>query len=71
METITYVTAYYDIGRESWKEFSRSNESYLKNFNHLLNIVKKTNNNLIVFLDVKFLYLTFPKTENVMLINLS
>jgi hypothetical protein len=65
METITYVTAYYDIGRESWKEFSRSNESYLKNFNHLLNIVKKTNNNLIVFLDVKFLYLTFPKTENV------
>lgn len=32
----TFVTSLYDIGRERWPHFSRSYDSYLRRFSHLL-----------------------------------
>jgi GR25 family glycosyltransferase involved in LPS biosynthesis len=46
---ITYVTAFYDIGRDNWKFFQRGTEEYFKCFEKFL----KMNINIIVFIDSK------------------
>lgn len=38
---LTYVTAFLNIGRESWKEFSRSTEKYLNDFLPFLDLFEK------------------------------
>lgn len=51
MKSVCYVTAYLDIGRESWKTFSRSFEKYFSAFSILLNLCKKEKQRLVVYID--------------------
>jgi len=46
---ITIVTAFYDIGRENWTNYSRSIDEYLNSFKEYL----KLDYNMIVFMDSK------------------
>ena len=46
---ITIVTAYFDIGRGSWKSFSRSTDEYFRNFSRLCYL----ENDLILFTESK------------------
>lgn len=40
-EILTYVTAFLNIGRDSWKEFSRTNEKYFNDFLPFLDLFEK------------------------------
>ena len=37
MSNTEFVTAFYDIGRESWKEFSRCTDVYIQRFHNMAN----------------------------------
>jgi hypothetical protein len=56
METC-YVTAFYDIGREKWEQFSRSLDKYMENFIPLLKLFDRatTSRELIIFIDERHL----------------
>lgn len=47
MNAITLVTAFFDIGREEWKGFSRGREKYLDYFAHWARL----KNPLVVYTD--------------------
>ena len=50
MNNITIVTAFYDIGRETWSSYSRTNEEYFSCFKLLCQLKNK----IIVFTQSKF-----------------
>lgn len=52
MEKITFITAFFDIGRNQWKEgnFSRSNDKYINLFQEWASIFE---NDLLVYTDVE------------------
>ena len=52
MGRITFITAFFDIGRKQWSEgnFSRSNEKYLAYFKEWASV---SGNDLIIYTDVK------------------
>jgi hypothetical protein len=53
---ICYVTAYYDIGRSSWGNFTRTFDDYLKSFEPYINLFKTDKSDgdiLVVFIDKK------------------
>lgn len=52
MGRITFITAFFDIGRKQWEKdnFSRSNEKYLRYFEEWASVCE---NNLIVYTDVE------------------
>lgn len=50
MNNITIVTAFYDIGRETWSSYSRKNEEYFSCFKLLCQLKNK----IIVFTQSKF-----------------
>jgi hypothetical protein len=57
MTQLVYVSAFLDIGRESWKEFKRTYSDYLNSFQPILNLFLKANNEkfkLLLFLDSKY-----------------
>ena len=45
LKELTIITAFFDIGRENFKEFSRSNDQYLEYFKFWARI----QNNLVVY----------------------
>lgn len=56
MSSITYVSAFYDIGREKWKKFPRSFNQYLNGFRPFINLFSRPHNeiscyNMVVFID--------------------
>ena len=50
MNDITIVTAFYDIGREDWKYFSRKTSYYFECFERLCQLKNK----IVVFSEIKF-----------------
>lgn len=50
MNKITIVTAFYDIGRECWSSYARSNDEYFRCFKLLCQLKNK----IVVFSQVKF-----------------
>lgn len=72
---IYYATCFYDIGRSDWKNFSRTFDEYLTEFEPLLELFSKENEDkhkLFVFLDEKFIKLFQEKNipVNVMVIKI-
>lgn len=54
---ICYVTAYYDIGRESWPYFSRTFDDYLAHFKPYIKLFDKSisdNDEMFVFIDERY-----------------
>ena len=47
---ITIVSAFYDIGRTDWKDFSRSTDVYFKAFETMCSL----ENDIILFTEEKF-----------------
>ena len=50
MDNITIVTAFFDIGRENWKNWNRNNVQYLNNFKFWARIKNK----MIIYTEPKF-----------------
>lgn len=69
MNNICYVTAFLDIGRNDWKHFNRSVETYFNSFLNLCNLFDKTENKLIIFLDDKYEIKGEKENINVIKIN--
>lgn len=54
---ITYVSAFYDIGRSEWKHFKRSFDEYLESFIPFISLFKKADKQdhfMILFMDVRY-----------------
>lgn len=66
---ICYVTAYTDIGRDSWNDiFSRSFDVYLNGFIPLVNLFRKSSSDqyeLIAFIDKRYYKVVSALTENI------
>lgn len=53
INNIVYVTAFFDIGREKWKNLSRTVDYYFNSFKNFLTNVK--NKNIIAFIDDRYI----------------
>lgn len=63
---ITYVTSYYDIGRENWEEFGRKNSEYINAFDNIISLFEKNSDEkLITFIDEKYFDLINKKIEHI------
>lgn len=50
MNDITIITAFFDIGREAWKNWNRNNEQYINNFKFWARIKNK----MVIYTESKF-----------------
>ena len=58
MDSICYVTCYFDINRSKWEKFARSFKDYLIYFKPFVNLFHQDNNtkdHLIVFIDDRYI----------------
>lgn len=58
-KNITFVSMFFDIGRDEWKLYPRKTEEYLESFN----VFVKLNYKMIVFIDEKFYETLLEKTN--------
>lgn len=57
MSSTTYVTSFYDIGRDKWPTFSRKVDDYFKHFTPFIKLLEndESTNKLIVYMDDRHL----------------
>jgi hypothetical protein len=56
-DSVCYVTAYLNIERDKWSNFSRNFDTYLEHFSPFIKLFQKTNcdnDEMIVFIDEKY-----------------
>jgi len=68
MNSLCYVTTFYDIGRDDWTSFRRTFDTYLKDFSPFVPLMAKadpTKHRMIVFIDKKHYDAVFDITRSV------
>jgi len=65
MNSICYVTAYLDIGRENWKTFKRTPDEYFNFFYNYINLFKNDESSFFVFIDKKHFNVIHNQTKDI------